>query len=69
MREIDRTKFPRSAFIVTSWSADARKWFCAMFASADSDTVLAAGQGGDPFEAMLSMCIELGAVTDDATAH
>lgn len=63
-KSIDRSKFPLEAWVMTSWNANARKWFCVIFASQDDDTVLAAGQGDDPLEAMLSACIDIGALSE-----
>ena len=68
-KKIDRSKFPRAAWIMTSWNANARKWFCAAFASQDDDTAMAAGQGDDPLEAMLAMCIDIGALTEMGEWH
>lgn len=63
-KAIDRTKFPRDAWVMCSWSENAGKWFCALFPTQEDDEPSAAGQGDDPLEAMLAMCIELGAVAD-----
>lgn len=65
-KQIDRTKFPRDGWVMCSWNRNARKWFCALFPNAETsdDPPIAAGQGDDPLEAMLSMCIDLGAMAD-----
>lgn len=65
-KNIDRRKFPRDAWVMTSWNNQARKWFCALFpnAQAADDDPIAVGQGDDPLEATLAMCIDLGALSE-----
>ena len=65
IKNIDRSKFSREAWVMTSWNKPARKWFCAIFpdGGVEGDPI-AVGQGDDPLEAMLAMCIDLGAVAD-----
>jgi hypothetical protein len=64
-KQIDRSKFPLSAWVMCSWHPKARKWFCALFPNTGTDDdPLACGEGDNPFEAMLSMCISLGALSE-----
>lgn len=66
IKKIDRSKFPRTAWVMCSWNRDARKWFCAIFpdAATTDKPPLASGEGDDPLTAMLAMCINLGAIAD-----
>lgn len=66
IKEIDRSKFPRDAWVMCSWNKQARKWFCALFPNAESadDDPIAAGEGNDPLEAMLALSVALGALSD-----
>lgn len=66
LKQIDRSKLPRNAWVMTSWNSNARKWFCALWPNPETtdDPALAVGQGDDPLEAMLAMCIDLGAIAE-----
>lgn len=66
VKSIDREKFPRNGWVMTSWNGSARKWFCALFPNAEEsdDPAIAVGMGDDPLEAMLAMCVDLGALSD-----
>jgi hypothetical protein len=51
--------------VISSFNQNARKWFCAYWHDQDSSNEPnAAGEGDDPFEAMLHMCIDLGALAE-----
>lgn len=66
-KRIDRRKFDRKGGLFCSWSQDARKWFCAWFPDWNGegiDEALAAGQGDDPLEAVIAMCVDLGALAE-----
>lgn len=66
LKEIDRSKFPRDAWVMCSWNKQARKWFCALFPNAETtdDLPIAVGEGDDPLEAMLAMAVDLGALDE-----
>lgn len=64
-KQIDRKKFPRRGMVVGSWDADSRKWRIAMFPEKDTDCEPTGfGEGADPMEAMLNLCVGLGALAD-----
>lgn len=64
-KQIDRTKFARDGMVVASFDKKCRVWRCAIFGEGvPDDDPLAVGEGRDPLEAMLSMCVALGAIAD-----
>lgn len=64
-KSIDRTKFDRRGMAAVSFHKESRKWFCAYWHIADiEDPPDATGAGADPLEAMLAMCIDLGAMAE-----
>lgn len=65
-KQIDRTKFDRNGWVMCSFNRPTRKWICAMFPNAEAtdDDPVAAGEGDDPLEAMLAMCLKLGAIAE-----
>jgi hypothetical protein len=65
-KQIDRAKFPSDTYVIIGWSDPAQKWFAALCHNdaLDDAPAIAAGEGCDPVEAMISLAVDAGALAE-----